>query len=197
MSAASCLPPASLELAGLGSAPRTTAWGGVLCIWRHMLSSLPTLVLLSPPAARRYLVIKRPWPSMMRTVAGDHARFEQTYFSHYKVPQACCEGWVACCGFGSALAGRARPCLLRPTASLPLPFFSSPGLLLHGGWSAPRRGRVRERRVPRCWLAGRALCMRRALAGAPHLLTLRRLPLLLPFLLSPAATTGSWAAWTT
>ncbi|GAB4821780.1 hypothetical protein N2152v2_008826 [Parachlorella kessleri] len=31
-----------------------------------------------------YLVIKRPWPSMMRTVAGDHHRFEQTYFSHYK-----------------------------------------------------------------------------------------------------------------
>ncbi|PRW59907.1 acetyl-coenzyme A chloroplastic glyoxysomal-like [Chlorella sorokiniana] len=31
-----------------------------------------------------YLVIKRPWPSMMRTVAGDHPRFEQTYFSHYK-----------------------------------------------------------------------------------------------------------------
>ncbi|PRW20362.1 Acetyl-coenzyme A synthetase isoform A [Chlorella sorokiniana] len=31
-----------------------------------------------------YLVIKRPWPAMMRTVAGDHARFEQTYFSQYK-----------------------------------------------------------------------------------------------------------------
>ena len=31
-----------------------------------------------------YLVIKRPWPSMMRTLAGDHPRFEQTYFSHYK-----------------------------------------------------------------------------------------------------------------
>ena len=31
-----------------------------------------------------YLVIKRPWPSMLRTVAGDHHRFEQTYFSHYK-----------------------------------------------------------------------------------------------------------------
>ena len=29
-------------------------------------------------------MIKRPWPSMMRTVAGDHHRFEQTYFSHYK-----------------------------------------------------------------------------------------------------------------
>mmetsp|Transcript_25906 Transcript_25906/g.66665 ORF Transcript_25906/g.66665 Transcript_25906/m.66665 type:complete len:664 (-) Transcript_25906:257-2248(-) len=29
------------------------------------------------------LVIKRPWPSIMRTVAGDHARFEVTYFKHY------------------------------------------------------------------------------------------------------------------
>lgn len=38
----------------------------------------------TPYPPRSYLVIKRPWPSMMRTVAGDHARFEQTYFSHYK-----------------------------------------------------------------------------------------------------------------
>ncbi|KAL4541520.1 hypothetical protein Ndes2437B_g05877 [Nannochloris sp. 'desiccata'] len=30
-----------------------------------------------------YLVIKKPWPSMLRTIAGDHHRFEQTYFSHY------------------------------------------------------------------------------------------------------------------
>jgi acetyl-CoA synthetase len=28
--------------------------------------------------------MKRPWPSMMRTVAGDHERFEQTYFSLFK-----------------------------------------------------------------------------------------------------------------
>ena len=35
-------------------------------------------------AAQGYLVIKRPWPSMLRTIAGDHGRFEQTYFSHYK-----------------------------------------------------------------------------------------------------------------
>lgn len=33
------------------------------------------------------LVIKRPWPSIMRTVAGDHARFERTYFEHFKVPR--------------------------------------------------------------------------------------------------------------
>eukprot|EP00775_Hariotina_reticulata_P007053 gene7053-7267_t len=30
------------------------------------------------------LAIKAPWPSMMRTVYGDHARFEQTYFSAFK-----------------------------------------------------------------------------------------------------------------
>src|SRR5262252_8530536 len=30
------------------------------------------------------LCIARPWPGMMRTVYGDHARFEQTYFSTYK-----------------------------------------------------------------------------------------------------------------
>ena len=31
--------------------------------------------------AEGLLMIKRPWPSMMRTLAGDHARFEATYFS--------------------------------------------------------------------------------------------------------------------
>ncbi len=30
------------------------------------------------------LVIDRPWPGIMRTVYGDHERFEQTYFSMYK-----------------------------------------------------------------------------------------------------------------
>jgi len=29
------------------------------------------------------LAIKRPWPAMMRTVYGDHARFEDTYFKMY------------------------------------------------------------------------------------------------------------------
>lgn len=60
----------------------------------HVHRALHTLAAPhTPDAARRrascapqgYLVIKRPWPSMMRSVAGDHARFEQTYFSHYKV----------------------------------------------------------------------------------------------------------------
>ena len=30
------------------------------------------------------LAIKAPWPSMMRTVYGDHERFEMTYFSAFK-----------------------------------------------------------------------------------------------------------------
>lgn len=37
------------------------------------------------PAAEGILAIKRPWPSMMRTVYGDHERFEKTYFSAFKV----------------------------------------------------------------------------------------------------------------
>ncbi|KDD72754.1 AMP-binding enzyme, partial [Helicosporidium sp. ATCC 50920] len=31
-----------------------------------------------------YLVLKRSWPAAARTLAGDHARFEQTYFSAHK-----------------------------------------------------------------------------------------------------------------
>ncbi len=31
-----------------------------------------------------YLAIKFPWPSMIRTTYGDHARCQNTYFSHYK-----------------------------------------------------------------------------------------------------------------
>jgi acetyl-CoA synthetase len=31
-----------------------------------------------------YLVIKRPWPSIMRTLYGDHERFMDTYWSQYK-----------------------------------------------------------------------------------------------------------------
>ncbi len=30
-----------------------------------------------------YLVIKKPWPSMLRTVYGDHKRFKETYFSKF------------------------------------------------------------------------------------------------------------------
>ncbi|MBS1911597.1 MAG: acetate--CoA ligase [Bacteroidetes bacterium] len=31
-----------------------------------------------------YLVIKSPWPSMLRTIHGDDQRFKETYWSHYK-----------------------------------------------------------------------------------------------------------------
>ncbi len=31
----------------------------------------------------RYLVIKKAWPSCMRTLSGDHERFETTYFKVY------------------------------------------------------------------------------------------------------------------
>ncbi|MCS6864563.1 MAG: acetate--CoA ligase [Gemmataceae bacterium] len=36
-----------------------------------------------PPNTGGFLVIKRPWPSMMRTIFGDDERFRQTYWSHY------------------------------------------------------------------------------------------------------------------
>lgn len=32
-----------------------------------------------------YLVIKKPWPGLMRTLYGDHRKFIDTYFSQYKV----------------------------------------------------------------------------------------------------------------
>ena len=31
--------------------------------------------------AEGYIVFKQPWPGIMRTVYGDHKRFEETYFS--------------------------------------------------------------------------------------------------------------------
>ena len=34
-------------------------------------------------AGEGYLVIKKPWPGQMRTVYGDHDRFEMTYFSQF------------------------------------------------------------------------------------------------------------------
>ncbi len=36
-----------------------------------------------PPNVGGFLVIKRPWPSMMRTIFGDDERFKQTYWSHF------------------------------------------------------------------------------------------------------------------
>ena len=34
-------------------------------------------------AAQGYLVIKNAWPSIMRTVYGDHARFREAYFERF------------------------------------------------------------------------------------------------------------------
>ncbi len=39
--------------------------------------------VLTETETRGLLVIADSWPGQMRTVWGDHARFEQTYFSHY------------------------------------------------------------------------------------------------------------------
>lgn len=45
-----------------------------------------------------YLVIKKPWPGQMRTVYGDHDRFEMTYFSQFDGYY--CTGDGAYLGFG-------------------------------------------------------------------------------------------------
>ncbi|GIL91937.1 hypothetical protein Vretimale_18561 [Volvox reticuliferus] len=94
------------EVVGCGRCPIMDTW------WQtetgaHMITPLPGATPLKPGCAtlpffgvepavldekgnelqgpcEGMLVIKRPWPSMMRTVAGDHKRFEQTYFSAYK-----------------------------------------------------------------------------------------------------------------
>lgn len=41
-------------------------------------------VLRVQGACEGLLMVKAPWPGMMRTVAGDHTRFEQTYFGPFK-----------------------------------------------------------------------------------------------------------------
>lgn len=44
---------------------------------------LPT-VRLPQGECTGVLAIRRPWPSMLRTVAGDHERFQEVYFNVYK-----------------------------------------------------------------------------------------------------------------
>lgn len=39
-----------------------------------------------PPGSGGYLVVRRPWPSMLRTIYGDPQRYEQQYFSQVKAP---------------------------------------------------------------------------------------------------------------
>ncbi len=36
-------------------------------------------------AGEGILCMRKPWPAIMRTVYGDHERFEKTYFSTFKV----------------------------------------------------------------------------------------------------------------
>ena len=94
------------RVVGEGRCPIVDTW------WQtetgsHMITPLPGAVATKPGSAtlpffgvepalltesgdeivgpgEGYLVVKRPWPSMMRTVAGDQDRFERTYFTHYK-----------------------------------------------------------------------------------------------------------------
>ncbi|MBW2057349.1 MAG: acetate--CoA ligase [Deltaproteobacteria bacterium] len=93
------------EVVGRGKCPIVDTWwqtetGGVL------ISPLPGAIALKPgsatvpffgvePAVLKedgrecraneggYLVIKKPWPGMMRTVFGDPERFRETYFAQY------------------------------------------------------------------------------------------------------------------
>lgn len=75
-----------------------------------------------------YLVFKKPWPGMMRTVYGNHERFETTYFK--KFPGCYCTGdgeWDSICalflsGFwlnASLLGGYLRGVASSPGASVP------------------------------------------------------------------------------
>jgi len=93
------------ENIGKGNCPIVDTWwqsetGGIL------ISSLPGAVPMKPGSAGRpffgvepavlkedgtqadineggYLVLKKPWPSMLRTVYGDHQRFIDTYWSRF------------------------------------------------------------------------------------------------------------------
>jgi acetyl-CoA synthetase len=39
---------------------------------------------VTTPGAGGYLVIRRPWPSMLRTIWGDNARYVETYWSKFR-----------------------------------------------------------------------------------------------------------------
>jgi acetyl-CoA synthetase len=94
------------EVVGEGRCPIIDTWwqtetGGAL------ITPLPGAMTLKPGSASRpffgidakvvddkgnevptdqggYLVITKPWPSMVRTIWGDHERFKNTYFNRYK-----------------------------------------------------------------------------------------------------------------
>ena len=94
------------EVIGGGRCPIVDTW------WQTetgaiMISSLPGAMFTKPGSATKplpgvaaevvdkegnpvpaneggFLVVKRPWPSMMRTIYGDDERFKDTYWSNYK-----------------------------------------------------------------------------------------------------------------
>ncbi|KAJ9505183.1 hypothetical protein QJQ45_024879 [Haematococcus lacustris] len=48
------------------------------------LAALPPWCWLLQGVCEGFLMIRRPWPSIMRTIAGDHQRFETTYFNMFR-----------------------------------------------------------------------------------------------------------------
>src|SRR5882724_491504 len=53
-----------------------------------------------PPGKGGYLVIKQPWPSMLRTIYGDDERYVQQYWSEIKLPDTQ-DGWCYFAGDGA------------------------------------------------------------------------------------------------
>lgn len=59
----------------------------MLACWRVVadVRLLKLSALLFSLTGEGILVMKQPWPSIMRTLYGDHKRFQETYFSAFKV----------------------------------------------------------------------------------------------------------------
>ncbi len=53
------------------------------CAMRPFFGIEPVILDEEGKEAGGYLVIKKPWPGMMRTVFGDHERFKKTYWSKF------------------------------------------------------------------------------------------------------------------
>ncbi|KAJ9521849.1 hypothetical protein QJQ45_024716, partial [Haematococcus lacustris] len=94
------------DVVGEGRCPIVDTW------WQtetgsHMITPLPGAIATKPGSAtlpffgvepvvvdekgnelqgvcEGFLMIRRPWPSIMRTIAGDHQRFETTYFNMFR-----------------------------------------------------------------------------------------------------------------
>ena len=74
-----------IMISGLGNlSPMKAAHAG------YPLPGIQTVLLdqagneFEEPNVEGYLAIKFPWPSMLRSIYGDHERCQTTYFSHYK-----------------------------------------------------------------------------------------------------------------